>query len=164
MNPVSQVLSPELTLDDAVATQVGLGLEDPVEIAQKVIGLHGESWVARELAGRSVELLANIARAQVRSATRSAENALREGDPVTTSELKLRKYWIPEVGWKSAAQLTSDDLRARAGFYEQLAGAALMRAAWCREVADMIDAAGVKKLGALKETLPPLGGAVEIAA
>lgn len=145
-----------MTLDEAIAQQIELGQKDPLEIARQVEKLHGSEWLAAELSAHAEQLVAQIARQRLGSIRRSAEVALRPGDDMSQQEMKIAKVWVPEQGWKVAADLTADDLLTKAAWYERLSGAAMQRASWCREVADMIVADGVAKLGRLKRPLPPL--------
>lgn len=145
-----------MTLDEAIAQLIELGEKDPLEIARKLETRHGHEWMVEQLGALSEQLVAQIARQRLGSIRRSAEVALRPGDELSQGEMKIAKVWVPEHGWKVAADLTADDLLLKAAWYERLAGAAATRAAWCREVADMIVVDGVSKLGRLKRPLPPL--------
>lgn len=145
-----------MTLEEAIASLIALGEKDPITIVDKLVKREGEDWLRDQGAAYAHDFASDVARRMLGSQRRSSEIALRTGDQVTSSELKLRSYWIPELGWKPAHELTPDDLRARASFYERLAHGAGIRAAWCRQVADLMVAEGVKTLGKLKATLPPL--------
>lgn len=152
------------TLDEAINQQIELGEMDPLTIARKIEKLHGEEWLAAQLAAQAESLVAEIARKRLGSVRRSAEIALRPGDEISQSDMKIAKVWVPEHGWKRAADLTRDDLLAKAAWYDKLVGAAAARAEWCREVAGMVAAEGVKKLGQLKQPLPQLPDGRELGA
>ena len=145
-----------MTLDEAITQLIELGEKDPLEIARKIEKRHGTDWLASELSAQAEQLVAQIARQRLGAVRRSAEVALRPGDEVSQADMKIAKVWVPEHGWKVAAELTSEDLLLKAAWYERLSFAASSRAQWCREVAEMIVADGVSKLGRLKRPLPPL--------
>jgi len=153
-----------VTLDEAIAQQIELGEMDPLTIARNIEKLYGNEWLTGELSSLAESLVAGIARQRLGSVRRSAEVALRPGDAMSQAEMKVAKVWVPNEGWKVAANLTQDDLLAKAAWYERLAGAALARADWCREVAGMIASEGVTKLGRLKRPLPPLPDGRELEA
>ncbi len=146
-----------MTLEEAISQLVSLGQKDPLTIARKVIEKNDKHWLAVELTSLAEDVIAEMARKLLGSQRRSSERALTPGGgPMASAELKLRSFWVPEVGYKKAADLTSGDLRARASWYDQMSVAALRRASWCREVADMVDAEGVETLGKLRKDLPAL--------
>jgi hypothetical protein len=151
-----------VTLEEAITQLVNLGEKDPVTIVEKLLNRHGAEWLREQGAFYASDFAAEMARRMLSAGRRSSEIALRPGDQVTTAELKVRSYWVPEQGWKPAAELTPNDLRARALFYERLAHGAMHRAVWCREVADLMEAEGAPKLGKLKAALPPLPSDGEI--
>lgn len=145
-----------MNLDEAINQLVELGEKDPLDIARKIEKRYGTEWVQEELSAHAETLIAQMARQRLGALRRSAEIALRPGDTIAQGDMKIAKAWVPNVGWKVAADLTSDDLLVKAAWYERLAGASLRRAEWCREVAGMILTEGVPKLGRLKAPLPPL--------
>lgn len=146
-----------MTLDEAVSQMVNLGHKDPLEIARKILEKNDKQWIATELTALAEDVIAGMARHVLGSQRRGSEIALRTGDSgVSASDLKLRSYWVPEVGYKRAADLTSADLRLRAGWYDKLMTAAARRAEWCRTVAEMMDDEGAATMGKLKKDLPAL--------
>lgn len=145
-----------MNLDEAINQLIELGEMDPLEIARKIEKRHGPEWLALELSAHAEQIVAQIARQRLGSVRRSAEVALRPGDELSQGEMKIAKVWVPNVGWKVAGELTPEDLEAKASWYERLASASVIRASWCREVAQMIRDDGVTKLGRLKRPLPPL--------
>jgi hypothetical protein len=147
-----------MTLDEAITQLIGLGEKDPLEIARKIEARYEPEWLVEQLAAQAESLIAGIARQRLGSIRRSAEVALRPGDAISQAEMRVAKVWVPEVGWKTAADLTVDDLRAKAAWYERLAGAAIARAKWCREVAQMMTDDKVATLRRLKRPLPELPG------
>lgn len=144
------------SLDAAIKQFVRLGVEDPVEIASKVRGLHGDDWLAAELLAHGDDLVAEMARREIGNIRRRAELALRPGDEFASAEMKIAKTWVPGVGWKKVGDVTAADLSAKASWYERFAKANLIRAVWCREVIGLMEGEGVKTLGRLKAALPPL--------
>lgn len=152
-----------VTLDEAIHQQIELGQKDPLTIARNIAKLMGEDWLREEVAARAEDFVTTLARHALGSQRRSSEIALRAGDQIATSELKLRSYWVPGEGYKPAHELTADDLRARASWYDGLAIAASRRAEWCRDVAGLMDAEGAKTLGRLKASLPPLPDEADLA-
>lgn len=153
-----------MTLEEAIHNLIGTGEKDPLTIARKISERYDVKWLAQELVEHSEDIVAQFAREALGKQRRSAEVALRTGDQVATSELKLRSYWVPEIGYKPAHELTAKDLRARALWYDGLATSAARRADWCRQVAEMMDAEGVETLATLKASLPPLPEERELAA
>ncbi len=153
-----------MNLDEAIGNLIELGEMDPLVIARKIEERHGAEWLHDELAACAEQLVAGIARQRLGSVRRSAEVALRPGDEMSQAEMKIAKVWVPEEGWKVAANLTIEDLIAKAIWYERLMSAAGIRAQWLREVAQMMIEDGAKKLGALKRPLPPLPGIDELEA
>ena len=145
-----------MTLEEAINQMIELGEKDPLTITDKLAQRHGEEWLREQASLYAHDLAADMARHMLGSRRRGSEVALRTGDQVSSAELKLRSYWVPEVGYKPAHQLTADDLLARAAFYDKLESAARQRAAWCREVVDLMVAEGAKTLGKLRAALPPL--------
>lgn len=145
-----------MNLDEAIAQLIELGEKDPLEIARKIETRHGTEWLTLELAAHSEQLVAGIARQRLGSIRRSAEVALRPGDEISQGDMKIAKVWVPNHGWKVAADLTADDLDLKASWYDRLSSAATIRAEWCRNVATMIRDEGVPKLGRLKQPLPTL--------
>ena len=145
-----------MNLEQAIQQMIELGEKDPLEIARKIEKRYGAEWLASELSAHAEQLVAQIARQRLGAIRRSAEVALRPGDDMSQQDMKIAKVWVPDQGWKVAAELTADDLLLKAAWYERLAGAAMTRASWCREVAEMIVGDGVTKLGRLKRPLPPL--------
>lgn len=145
-----------MSIEEAIAQLIGLGEKDPLTIVDKLVHRYGEDWLREQSALRAHDVSADLARQMLGSVRRSSEIALRTGDQMSSSELKLRSYWVPESGYKRAADLTVDDLLVRASFYDKLAHASGIRAAWCRDVAGLMVAEGVKTLGKLKATLPML--------
>jgi hypothetical protein len=138
-----------------VAQMVNLGHSDPLEIAQTLIDRNREDLVDL-LMPWAEDFIRDMARRQLGAVRRSAELQLRPGDQLASSQLKIAKAWVPGLGYKVAAQLTVDDLEARASWYENFAHASLRRAVWCREVAGLMRGEGARTLGKLKVALPPL--------
>lgn len=149
-----------LSLEDAIAQQITLGMKDPLEIARKVADLYGEGWMGEQLRAYSEDLVAGMARQRLGSIRRSAEIALRPGgNEATGAELKLSSFWVPNAHggeWKRAFDVTVDDLEARARLYDRLASGSLRRSQWLREIADLMRAEGAKTFGRLKAAVPPL--------
>lgn len=146
-------------LEEAIAQQINLGSKDPLEIARSIEKLYGTEWMGEQLQAYSEDLVAGLARMRLGSIRRSAEIALRPGDPTTQADLKLSSFWVPnEHGgeWKRASDVTIEDLEARARHYDRLAAGSLRRSQWLREVADLMRAEGAKTLGKLKVALPAL--------
>jgi hypothetical protein len=153
-----------MTLDEAIEQLVTLGEKDPAEIVKKLQHRHGEKWLRTQVAARAEEVTLEFARRILGSARRRGELALRAGDAMSQAEMQITTAWVPGVGWKVAADLTRDDLLARAGWYERFADASLRRAEWCRDVVARMDDEGVERLGDISE-LPPLPrGEIEEAA
>lgn len=158
-----------MTLDEAIDQQVSLGQKDPLTIVAKITELHGVEWLHEQAAFLAPDFAAEIARRKLGEQRRHFEVALRPGVEISQSEMKTAGMWIPggDEGvtvWKKAADLTSDDLRARASWYEKFAMGAVKRAHWCREVAGMMEDEGVRTLGKLKADLPQLPGPEELPA
>jgi hypothetical protein len=131
-----------------------------VEIVAKIEQLHGSEWLQAEGAAHAADFAADRARRMIGSRRREFEIALKPGDEMSQADMKMAGVWIPAVDglpeWKKAADVTADDLDRKAGWYETFARGALKRAVWCRDVAGMMRAEGVVKLGKLKADLPPL--------
>lgn len=145
-----------MNLEEAIGQLITLGEKDPLTIVEKLVHRHGKEWLDEQATLYAADFAADMARRVLGAQRRHSEVALRPGDQVTSAELKVRSYWVPEQGWKPAKDLTATDLRARAAFYERLSHGALQRAAWCREVAALMESEGAEKLGKLKAALPPL--------
>lgn len=146
-----------MNLEEAIAQLIELGEKDPLEIARKLSRQQGDVWLGEQLVAYAESLVAEIARQRLGSMRRSAQVALRPGDTIDSSELKLRSFWVPEIGYKRANDLTPDDLLARAAWNETLALAIWGQARWCRDVAALMVSEGAKVLGRLKAPLPALG-------
>lgn len=145
-----------MTLEEAIAQAVNLGEKDPLEIARKIIAKNGPDWLAAELGALAEDIIAERARHALGNVRRGAEIALRPGDHRSQQEVKVSSFWVPGVGWKKGGDVTPDDLRVRAAFYERLSFAAVRRAAWCRDVAELMEAQGAKRLRDFKGELPQL--------
>jgi len=150
-----------MTLDEAIQQAVNLGEKDPLTIARKILAAHDNNWVATELVSLGEDILAERARKALGSVRRSAELVVRPGNMRGQTDLMLASFWVPGVGYKVAGDLTSSDFRARAQFYDVVERAAVRRAVWCREVADLMDAEKAKTLRKLKAELPALPEAEE---
>ncbi len=147
-----------LNLEDAIAQQITLGLKDPLEIARSIEKLYGTAWMGEQLVAYAEDLVAGMARMRLGANRRSAEIALVPGE-VTSADLKLSSFWIPDEhggSWKRASDLTADDLEARARHYDRLASGSLRRSRWLRDVADLMRSEGAKTLGKLKAAIPVL--------
>ena len=145
-----------MNLEEAIAQLIGLGEKDPLVIARKIEERQGHAWLVEQLSAYAEDLVAELARQRLGSRRRTAEVAIRPGDPITSAEMKIATTFIPGVGWKKYADLTADDLDVRASMYDRLATAMGVRSAWCREVAGLMRAEGVRTLGKLKADLPVL--------
>ncbi len=147
-----------LNLEDAIAQQITLGLKDPLEIARSIGKLYGTAWMGEQLVAYAEDLVAGMARMRLGADRRSAELALVPGE-VTSADLKLSSFWIPDAhggSWKRAADLSADDLESRARHYDRLAVGSLRRSRWLRDVADLMRSEGAKTLGKLKAAIPVL--------
>lgn len=145
-----------MTLEAGIAQLIELGEKDPLLIARKLEQQQGHEWITEQLSAYAEQLVAELARQRLGSLRRSAQIALRPGDVKAQGELKIRSFWVPNFGWKVAADLTSSDLIARAEWNEKFAAAVMRQSTWLREVAGLMVAEGVKTLGRLKAALPPL--------
>lgn len=145
-----------MTLEEAITQAINLGEKDPLEIARKIEREQGREWMGEQLVLYAEDLVAEIARQRLGVNRRLNQLALRPGDVKSQAELKLDSFWVPEFGWKRAADLTSADLRARAAWYDRAIDSLRVHGDWCREVAGMMDADRVKTLGKLKRPLPAL--------
>lgn len=145
-----------MNLEEAIAQLIELGEKDPLVISRKLVERQGRAWLAGELEAYAEQLVAELARKRLGSLRRSAQVALVPGDQVAQGELRLRSFWVPDVGWKRAADLTVDHLLARAVWNERFASSVLTQARWCRDVAELMVAEGAKTLGKLKAMLPQL--------
>jgi len=143
-------------LDDAIEQLVVIGYRDPLDIARKIIDLHGEEWVNKELEGLAEDIISNLARQKLGNIRRSAEIALSPGDYVAEGRMKVAKFWVPGYGYKQVAELTAEDLVAKADWYAVFRRAAHRREIWCRETAALIRAEGVVTVGQLEAPLPAL--------
>jgi hypothetical protein len=143
-------------LDDAIEQLVILGYRDPLDIARKIIDLHGEDWVNKELGTLAEDIISNLARHKLGNIRRSAEVALSPGDYIAENRMKIAKFWVPGFGYKQVAELTAGDLRAKADWYSAFRRAAHRREIWCLETASLIEAEGVVTIGELQAPLPAL--------
>lgn len=157
------VLQAAPTMEEAIEQLISLGFGDPVVIADKLDEMHGEEWAIAQLAAHRHDIFAEIARKKLGSVRRSAELALRPGDQMASAEMKIAKTWVPGKGWHPVADLTAEDLAAKAAWYRSLASAATRRAVWCDEVIALMESEGVKTIGRLKAALPPLPDAEGLA-
>jgi len=151
-----------IDLDVAIEQLVRLGERDPLNIARKLIERYGQEWAELEVALRAEGFITALARERLSGARRRAELDLVSGDEISAGAIKTAKFWIPNQGWKQAAELTSGDLRARANWYHAFVLAARRREAWCREVADLMDREGAAFLGDLQAPIPALPSGEEV--
>ncbi len=148
-----------LNLEDAIAQQITLGVKDPLEIARSIEKLYGTAWMGEQLRAYAEDLVAGMARMRLGANRRSAEIALIPGDPVTQAELKTTSFWRPDENgghWMRADAVTAEDLEIRARYLDRIARGSLIRAAWYREIADLMRSEGAKTLGKLKAAIPVL--------
>jgi hypothetical protein len=143
-------------LDDAVEQLVVIGYRDPLDIARKIIDLHGEDWVNKELGALAEDIISDYARKKLGAYRRSAELALSPGDYVAENRMKIAKFWVPGYGYKQVAELTIEDLRAKAEWYGVFRRAAHRREIWCLQTAELLEAEGVVTVGQLQTPLPAL--------
>lgn len=151
-----------MNLEEAIQQLINVGEKDPLEIARKIGKKYDSKWLAAELTAHAEDIISGIARQRLGAMRRSAELALQPGNDNSQNQLRVAKAWIPGVGWKSASDLTADDLRARAEWYDGLVRASARRAEWCREVAGLMEAEGVETLGKLKAQLPALADGIDL--
>jgi len=148
------------SLEGAVRQLIELGLNDPLEIARRLERMHDPEWLSAQLAMLSEDLIAEMARKQLGQRRRGFEVALRPGQPLAQTKMKLVGFWIPAAdgtpAWKAAGEITPEDLDRRAAWYESFAIGVLRRAQWCREVAAMMRHEGAPVLSQLRAELPPL--------
>ncbi len=148
------------SLEAAVRQLIELGFKDPLEIARRLETIHDADWLATQLVLLSEDLIAEIARKQLNQRRRGYELALRPGEPMASSNMKLVGFWIPSAdgtpAWKAAGEVTPEDLDRRAAWYESFAIGVLRRAQWCRQVAALMRHEGVPMLAQLRAELPPL--------
>lgn len=145
-----------MSLEEAIAQQITLGVKDPLEIARNLEALYGAEWVAEELASHREEILAEIARQALGRERRAAILPAVVRERKTKRQTMLAPIFIPGVGWKSLGDCTADDLAAREQFYLRAAGAMVRMASWCRDCIEAMRAQGVEKLGKLRGPLPEL--------
>lgn len=153
---MTETLLEGMTLELAIQQMINLGERDPLDIAKKLEIRYGVNWVNEQLALYSEDILATFARERLNTLRRTSELALRPGDAHSQAEIMIRKFWVPGEGWKQAGELTISDLEARAGWYDKFAFAAMRRAAWLREVANMMREDNVSFLKELERELPAL--------
>lgn len=132
------------------------GTDDPHEIVQKLHLEHGDAWMRKQGALYADNIAAEMARQALKDMRRSGERSLVAGDAGSSDSLMEARAWVPQIGWKRVADLTSGDLRMRAEWYEKFAATAYQRSAWCRDVAELMDHEGAKVLSKLKAPLPAL--------
>jgi hypothetical protein len=163
MNPVDVIQTDAKTppsLEGAVRQLIELGFKDPLEIARRLERMHDPDWLTAQLAMLSEDLIAEMARKQLGQRRRGFEVALRPGQPLAQTKMKLVGFWIPAAdgtpSWKAAGEITPEDLDRRAAWYESFAIGVLRRAQWCRQVAAMMRQEGVPVLAQLRAELPPL--------
>ena len=106
--PAQAVVDEPQCLEDAVRQLIELGFNDPLEIARRLERMHGPDWMTTQLAMLSEDLVAEIARKQLGQRRRGFEIALRPGQPLAQTKMKLVGFWIPAVdgtpAWKSAGR------------------------------------------------------------
>jgi len=153
-----------MNLEEAILQLIELGEKDPLVIARKLEERDTNGWLAEQMFAYREQFLSELARHRLGSQRRSSQLALRPGDVLATAELKLRSVWVPEQGWTRAADMTVDDVDARAAYLERLSWSIGSQAAWFREAASLMRAEGAKTLGRLKASLPPLPGQDELEA
>lgn len=155
-----------MTLDEAIAQLVSVGIRDPLTIARKLEEQYGDEWVTAELVARAEDILTEYARRYVSAERRSNVVALRTRDIRAQSEIMTKYLWYPgEHGyteWKRIADFTAEDWDRRAAFMEQQAVGVLKGAMWCRQNAKLVRDAGVETTGQLTVDLPPLPDAGDL--
>jgi hypothetical protein len=160
LSPIQTDAREPQSLEGAVRQLIELGFNDPLDIARRLERMHDHDWLTAQLAMLSEDLIAEMARKQLGQRRRGFEVALRPGEPLAQTKMKLVGFWIPTAdgtpAWKAAGEITPEDLDRRATWYESFAVGVLRRAQWCRQVAAMMRHEGVPVLSRLRAELPPL--------
>lgn len=154
-----------IDLEGAIEEIIDEGIRDPAAITRLLAERHGEAWVWGQLMARAEEFIAEISRRLLaRHRPTSTALVLRPGDSGNLSRIRARLFWIPSVGYKPLSEVTSQDMRARAVFYENLSVRSRQAQHWCLNVADLMDSEGVRTLAELRVELPPLPSTMEVTA
>jgi len=110
----------------------------------------------QQLDAYAEDLITELFRQRLGSRRRSAEVAIRPGDPMTSAVMKTQSFWVPGYGFKTAKDVTIEDLELRVQMYWRYIGGMKARADWCLQVVDLMKVEGVTTLGELKANLPEL--------
>lgn len=156
-----------MTLDEAIAQQIGLGLKDPVEIARTIEKRSDRHWLANALFELGEDIIAERARRRLNAGRRANVIAIRPGSGIDKAQLGLRSLWVPNLiapgvgAWKPMNECTPDDFDSAAAYREGAARSILVQAGWFRELSARMRAARAATFLEFKGELPVLPEADE---
>lgn len=154
-----------IDLEEAIEEIIEEGVRDPATITRLLAERHGEAWVWGQLVARAEEFIAEISRRLLaRHRPSSTDLVLRPGASGDLSRIRARQFWVPNVGFKLLSEVTSEDMRARAVFHENLAVRSHQAQHWCLNVADLMDSEGARTLAELSVPLPSMPSTMEVTA
>jgi hypothetical protein len=145
-----------MNLEEAISQMIELGEKNPLKGAQRLEKEQGHEWIVQQLDSYAEDLIAELFRQRLGSRRRSAEIAIRPGDPMTSAIMKTQNFWVPGYGYKTAKDVTIEDLELRVQMYWRYIAGMKARADWCLEVVVLMKAEGAETLGKLKADLPVL--------
>lgn len=151
-----------MNLEEAISQMIELGEKNPLKGAQRLEKEQGHEWIVQQLDAYAEDLIAELFRQRLGSRRRSAEVAIRPGDPMTSAVMKTQNFWVPGYGYKTAKDVTIEDLELRVQMYWRYMAGMKARADWCLLVVDMMKEEGVATLGKLKADLPELPSVEEV--
>lgn len=141
------------SLDEAIDMQIGLGFDDPLEIADAVLRCHGKDEVREWIDPRP--LVMDVARHRLALLRRANEaQALRE--PSRAAQVNRMRdgrfsVWVEGKGSVRVDRLTAHDCMVRVEHLRKLEGEIATKASLYESLAAAIRAAGVETLGELPE-------------
>ncbi len=150
----------DVSLEEAIQQQIGLGYRDPLEIADKCADLYGGDWVGEQLAANWRDIFAEIARQKIgnerRAAVVSISNIARENRKPSKRELMLTTLFVPKVGYVAFGDATAEDFAAASQYRRRLADGLLRWADYFDEWRALLATQNVKRAKDARGPLPEL--------
>lgn len=151
----------EQDLTRLIEQELNRGQRDPHKIWDRLEKKLGREELEALALPYLPDLIADMARQRINQQRRTAIAKINAKTLEDQGTVMLKALWVPSedgIVYKRIADMTAEDFRDRAAYLDRMVVGIAVHAAWCRAVADQMDAEGVtlaKELGALP-ALPEL--------
>ena len=144
-----------------IEQEVNRGRANPHKIWERLEKRLGREMLETLALPYLPDLVSEIARQKINQQRRTAVARITSKSLEDQGAVMLKSLWVPSedgIVYKRIADMTADDFRDRAAYLDRMVVGIAVHAAWCREVANQMDAEGcalAKDLSALP-ALPEL--------